>query len=364
MDIKDILWQEFRFDLVIHSKKVRFAHHITTDGVTVSLLVLHIPPNGLPECEPGVQVPTTEEEKKQAEEKKQQKQKEYRAKQKEKRKNKAATRRSNIEAAKAGKPVVYPLADEEELKKRAEESPDLVVGVDTGKLELLTMANGKKRMRYTRFQRQSETGSKRREQKTYQALTEEQKQILKEDIAELAKHKANTSSLEVFLEYVKARHKAMSRSGIIYKLLRYREDRFHNWSDRRSSEDRMANRAKKMFGKDAIYAFGNGSGFHCLPHSPPTPTKALRKIFYRNKMRTIIVPERNTTKLCSRCGQVLEEMPDRRLPGRNRNPRGIRRCTSVQCRSRIWHRDINAAINIRANLLHRLENGEWKHYDW
>jgi len=39
---------------------------------------------------------------------------------------------------------------------------------------------------------------------------------------------------------------------------------------------------------------------------------------------------------------------------------GIRRCNSATCGGlRRWNRDHNAAINIRANLLHYLNNGTW-----
>ncbi len=39
---------------------------------------------------------------------------------------------------------------------------------------------------------------------------------------------------------------------------------------------------------------------------------------------------------------------------------GIRRCNSTICGGlRRWNRDHNAAINIRANLLHYLNTGTW-----
>jgi hypothetical protein len=37
--------------------------------------------------------------------------------------------------------------------------------------------------------------------------------------------------------------------------------------------------------------------------------------------------------------------------------RGIRRCDSATCGGRRWNRDLNAAINIRANLMHAIDNG-------
>ena len=51
--------------------------------------------------------------------------------------------------------------------------------------------------------------------------------------------------------------------------------------------------------------------------------------------------------------------------GRGVSLRGIRRCTNVECggpdahHELLWNRDHNAAINIRQNLLHRLEHGRW-----
>jgi len=121
------------------------------------------------------------------------------------------------------------------------------------------------------------------------------------------------------------------------------------------------------FGADAVLAYGNGTGFHALPGIESTPTTGLkRRLAQRLEVHT--VPEYKTSCTCSYClGHVKGDrnrnklITDRRTGLPKRVPvRGIRRCNSVQCGGhKLWNRDHNAAINIRRNLLHKIQHGQW-----
>jgi transposase len=77
------------------------------------------------------------------------------------------------------------------------------------------------------------------------------------------------------------------------------------------------------------------------------------------------VPEGNTTKRCFKCekGEMCPAMK-REVPKWNKDSdklvdvRGIRRCNNADC-GVLMNRDYNAAMNIRKNLLYRIEHEGW-----
>ena len=128
-----------------------------------------------------------------------------------------------------------------------------------------------------------------------------------------------------------------------------------------------------------VVAYGNGTGFHALRHSAPSPTTGLLKRFRAKAHEGLVLihtPEYCSSKMCSRCGEKKLEEDPRRTYKKVQKVRtddeeiecrlpklvplwSIRRCNSVTCGGRHWNRDHNAAINIRANLLHYLDKGTW-----
>jgi hypothetical protein len=114
----------------------------------------------------------------------------------------------------------------------------------------------------------------------------------------------------------------------------------------------------------------------------PSPTVGFRNRIAQ-KYKVIIVPEKNTTKTCSRClGPATKD--DTRIAKRKKGlknlykrrtaVRGLRRCDNDICKGLInreqhmesipkgplrWNRDHNAAINIRSNFIHFLQKGVW-----
>jgi hypothetical protein len=142
--------------------------------------------------------------------------------------------------------------------------------------------------------------------------------------------------------------------------------RWYNWRDRRSSEDKFAQRVVNEFGVDAIIAYGDSSGWHALPGLAPSPTTGLRKRLRAKQhqgLQVVDVPEAFTTLTCSSCGgrtaPDLTRATRKRQDGTLISPRGIRRCNSEQCGGLRWNRDHNAAINIRTNLLYRMAHGRF-----
>lgn len=152
----------------------------------------------------------------------------------------------------------------------------------------------------------------------------------------------------------------------------HRVVRWYNFRDRRASEDQFAQRVVNAFGADAIIAYGSTTGFHAFRGLPPSPVQGLRERLVARGLTVVRTPEFWTTKSCSRCGQLLCEDASRAklnpTTGRSQAPHGIRRCTSATCEGprRLpfrWNRDANAALNIRVNLIHRLQTGRWPNRD-
>ncbi|CAM9738317.1 unnamed protein product [Laminaria digitata] len=64
------------------------------------------------------------------------------------------------------------------------------------------------------------------------------------------------------------------------------------------------------------------------------------------------VNEYYTSKLCSKCKEVLEPMLDEK----NKPIHAVRRCQSTSCVWCLWNRDVNACRNIDATFVHENSN--------
>ena len=233
-------------------------------------------------------------------------------------------------------------------------------------------------MRYSFGQRLEESGKAWRDAKLNKRKSKHVFQLENQ----LSSHNSRTSSLVKFQAYLATRFKVQQELYQHYRNKSYRVVRWHNWRDRRKSEDKFVQKVLNTFRPAAtatatatvqpkvIVAYGNGSGFHALRHSPPSPTTGLRRRFRAKAhlgMVVIDTPEAYTSSRCCRCGEEVVEDPTRKRKCVRKDGKeewvsvwGIRRCNSATCGGfRRWNRDHNAAINIRANLLHYLERGTW-----
>lgn len=143
----------------------------------------------------------------------------------------------------------------------------------------------------------------------------------------------------------------------------FRIYKWKNWKDRRRSEDKFIDRIGKVFGQDIILAYGAGAGWHAIKGMASTPTTGLRRRIAQ-KYSTVTIDEFRTTITCSRCRGKVEKDYSRRIThieDKKEVPlRSIRCCYNALCGGfRRWNRDYNAAINIRANLLHWIQHGQW-----
>ena len=368
LDEKDQLWRPFfDIDAVAPRSKVvrgtiRFGHHLTTDGISVSATVLH------------------------------------RGDEDEQKKKKARSKKSASMQPK--KRMVNSADPNVDVSHLVGIDPSKIVGVDPGKIELVHLTNdtgegdpAARTLRYTKQQRRHESGAARREAHQQRIRTPEV--IEAEQLLANSTYHSRSPSLEAFQIYLY--HRFMVQN-VLY--MHYADNavhrifRWNNWRGRRSSEDRFVQKVVDTFGADAVLAYGDSSGWHSIPGLAPTPTTGLTRRF-AHRLEVIAVPEYKTSRTCSNCLAQVEGDPTRtrvytdretglpkRVPVRTNvfttactlhllrsadrlspvvQVRGIRRCTSDECGGhKRWSRDHNAAVNIRANLLHRIAHpGHW-----
>jgi hypothetical protein len=386
MDEKDLVWSVF-FNLKKAVRKPnkfkRFGHHITTDGASVSVCVAHCH-NSF-----GTSPPSSSSSKK-------------------KRRNASSTSSASAASSSSPKRNITPCSELEQLNQVAKSNPLQVVGADPGKRNLLFITNQHApddaeakqghNLRYTFVQRQHESGAwlhaKRLNKRTPASIKQQEQQ--------LSQHNSRTTSLDKFRDYLVKRFEAQQVLDVQYRKPQYRIVRWHNWRNRRASEDRFAQRVVNTFAVQGsppaaaaaaaaaplqqqpptplpppkvVVAYGNGNGFHALRHSAPSPTAGLRRRLCAKAHQGLLVistPEYRSSKMCSRCQRELQEDPTRTRQKTVVEDDGeieirkyvpvwsIRRCNSATCGGlRRWNRDHNAAINIRANLLHYLSSGTW-----
>jgi hypothetical protein len=255
-------------------------------------------------------------------------------------------------------------------------------------------------LRYSFGQRLHESGKRGRDAK----LNKHKSQHIFDLEQQLSQHNSRTTIVDQFQEYLATRFRVQEELYAHYCQKSYRSARWHNWRGRRSSEDKFVQKLLDTFAPKAppaaaatavpaaaaatppaaaaavqpkvIVAYGNGSGFHALRFWPPSPTTGLRKRVRAKLHQGLVVintPEYRSSKMCCRCKGELQKDPQRTYRKVHKVDDdeeiefcemvplwSIRRCISATCGGFCrWNRDHNAAINIRANLLHYLNNGTW-----
>jgi hypothetical protein len=380
MDRKDLAWEAFfHIEKAVRTPSAlkRFGHFITTDGCSVSVHIAHASSDDSGAGGGGGGGAHSKATKAQ------------KASSGRKSKTTATTATTATTSTTPSPPPALSDAEREKLAAFAKAHPLCVVGIDPGKRNLLYATNQHApdnqkekqgvRLRYSFGQRLHESGKRGRDTK----LNKCKSQHIFDLEQQLSQHNSRTTVVDQFRAYLATRFRVQNELYAHYCQKSYRIARWHNWRGRRSSEDKFVQKLLDTFAPPkaptaaaaaaqpkVIVAYGNGSGFHALRFSPPSPTTGLRKRLRAKLYQGLVVintPEYRSSKMCSRCkGEVAEDPSHKRKyvckDGTVKMVPvwGIRRCNSATCGGfRRWNRDHNAAINIRANLLHYLERGTW-----
>ena len=292
------------------------------------------------------------------------------------------------------------------IRGLAAHKAQLLVGVDPGRQELLSMATlggsvsevtGERRaehkLRYTRLQRRNETGTAHHTQRRLQLdaslwtndgqVDERLRRRVRRAQEALSGTCGRASELARFGEYLEAKWLCLELCGAhLSRKLEYRALRYKAWAGRRRSENRLVRSIRAEFGRSAVLAIGDWSkayrtsGFRGLA---PTPGVGLRRRLARDFL-VVGTPEAFTSQRCSECGSEIRPVAERRrvptskkrkaaaaaaaAAGRQEKEdeeskvdvRGLRQCVSTQCGIR-WNRDLNSACCIVRNAVELARSG-------
>jgi len=221
-----------------------------------------------------------------------------------------------------------------------------VVGVDPGKFNIVYMTDGEKKLRYTAYQRRTETMAKRNQRIL---LTEKQKRNIIERETELSDSNSKTVDVDAFKEYVRAKNKLNAELCDFYGLALHRKMKWRQFVYTQRSEDKFLGRMRQLFGDDALVAYGNWSRTTQMRHFVPTKGVGMRRLISRH-FETVSINEFRTSKLCCNCSKELSHVKIEQGESKKKLFRCLvcEECESYESKKRVfltW--DLNSALNIR-----------------
>ena len=180
-----------------------------------------------------------------------------------------------------------------------------LVAIDPGKSSMVYMSDdNKKKLRYTCCQRRIESLRKRCNKIILR--NKEKNNIIKEE-TKLSKYNCKTVNYKDFKKYIKEKTKLNDKLRDFYEKELYRKLKWRTWIYQRKSEDNFLNRIEETYGKkeDLLICYGNWSNTKQMKYIMPTKGIGLRRIIDK-KFNVVLIDEHKTSKLCSNCGNELE----------------------------------------------------------
>lgn len=297
-DNQERVWNTY-FNLdkrIFHQKNYRFNYTMQTDGVGVSLLFVHKQYSGKRNC------PTCDT------------QQEY-----------------NFD-------YIEDLP-KEELSELEDKN---IIGCDPGKYNLLYMSDGNKKLRYTAFQRRTESLSKRNSRIIY---NEKVKNNIIEKETLLSEHNSKTVNYDKFKNYLIEKNKMNETVKDFYHNPLFRKLKWRQFVYTQKSEDKFLNKIEDTFGKNICLAYGDWSRKSQMKHFIPTKGVGLRKLIEK-RYQTVSINEYKTSKLCCNCHKELSFMKiDNSKVFRCLVCKGCESSESKQ--TTFLTRDLNSSLNIR-----------------
>ena len=222
-----------------------------------------------------------------------------------------------------------------------------VVGVDPGKFNIVYMTDGEKKLRYTAYQRRTETMVKRNQRIL---LTEKKKHETIERETELSDRNSKTVDVDTFKEYVRAKNSMNAELCDFYGLALHRKMKWRQFVYTQRSEDKFLVRMRQLFGDDALVAYGNWSRTTQMRHFVPTKGVGMRRLISRH-FETVLIDEFRTSKLCCNCSKELSHVKIEQGESKKKLFRCLvcEECERPEGKNKrvFLTRDLNSALNIR-----------------
>ena len=220
-----------------------------------------------------------------------------------------------------------------------------VIGCDPGKFNLVYMTDGHSKLRYTAFQRRTESMSKRNSRIM---ANEKVKNNIIEEETKLSDNNSKTVNYDKFKTYLIEKNKLNAKLQDFYHRELFRKLKWRRFVYTQKSEDTFLNKIEHTFGKDIRIAYGDWSRSTQMKHFIPTKGVGLRTLIEK-RFETVSINEYKTSKLCCNCHKELSKIKFRCLV--------CKECESYESEHPIFlTRDLNAAINIRNLALQWIAN--------
>jgi len=230
-----------------------------------------------------------------------------------------------------------------------------IVAIDPGKCDLIYCVDADNKeantFRYSQDQRRKET-KKKKYAKIHLELKQEKihgKTIIEWE-TELSKMNKKTLDITKFKAYIQKKSEINGRLFAFYEKYIFRKLRLQSYRNIKTSEQRMLNNFKRIFGneKEVVVCFGDYEQKQQMKYKEATKGKGMRTLFRKAGFQTYLVDEFRTSCKCSKCegGSCIKNMV-------MKNPRPYRSgnvivhgliCCKNGCG--YWNRDVNGATNI------------------
>jgi len=230
-----------------------------------------------------------------------------------------------------------------------------IVAIDPGKCDLIYCVDTDNKeantFRYSQDQRRKET-KKKKYAKIQLELKQEKihgKTIIEWE-TELSKMNKKTLDITKFKAYIQKKSEINGRLSAFYEKYIFRKLRLQSYRNTKTSEQRMLNNFKRIFGneKEVVVCFGDYEQKKQMKYKEATKGKGMRTLFRKAGFQTYLVDEFRTSCKCSKCegGSCIKNMV-------MKNPRPYRSgnvivhgliCCKNGCG--YWNRDVNGATNI------------------
>ena len=224
-----------------------------------------------------------------------------------------------------------------------------LLGCDPGKRKILTLSDSEKnKLGYSCLQRRFECGFKLKRQKI---MNEKTNEIINLE-TELSVENSKTSDYKKFSEYIKKKNKINKKLFEYYKKELFRKLKWKTYIKTQQSEMKFINKIKKTFtdkkNKEICLMYGNWSQSKQMRHYMPTPGVGIKRKLLKH-FKIITLDEFRTSKLCHNCEHETTNFQVRDNPKPYRKNcilvHSLLRCKNVNC-NKFWDRDINGSLNI------------------
>jgi len=127
----------------------------------------------------------------------------------------------------------------------------------------------------------------------------------KEEILSL--YCTKTTFYDRFIEYIKVKKQVDNITKKFYEDVIHRKMKFRKYCFTKSSEDKFLNRIEGTYGKDIVIVLGDWSNDNRIRGLAPTMGNGLKRLMAK-RFTTLLIKEKNTSKLCSGCHNELVKM--------------------------------------------------------